>query len=99
MTFGVVFVVLSAVAASPSASPRVVLSVVKSTRGAITVKVENVSEQPVALEARTYLTLPRGTAEGAQEPMYWAEVDAPRLPQPAPARRPAGKKRGGGPVG
>jgi len=93
MTFGVVFVVLSAVAASPSASPRVVLSVVKSTRGTITVKVENVSDQPVALEARTYLSLSRVTAEGAQEPMYWAEVNAPRLPQPSLPLRLGGKQR------
>ena len=93
MTFGVVFVVLSAAAASPSASPRVVLSVAKSTRGTITVKVENVSDQPVALEARTYLTLARVTPEGAQEPMYWAEVNLPRFPQPSLPLRLAGKQR------
>jgi hypothetical protein len=81
------------VAASPSASPRVVLSLTKGTRGAITVKVENVSDQPVALEARTYLSLSRVTAQGAQEPMYWAEVNAPRLPQPSMPLRLAGKQR------
>ncbi len=83
----------SAVAASPSASPRVVLTLAKGTRGAITAKVENVSDQPVALEARTYLTLARVTAEGAQEPMYWAEVSAPKLPQLSEPLRLAGKQR------
>jgi hypothetical protein len=81
------------VAARPSASPRVVLSLTKGARGAITVKVENVSDQPIALEARTYLSLSRVTAEGAQEPMYWAEVNAPRLPQPSMPLRLAGKQR------
>ena len=80
-------------AARPSASPRILLSLAKGTRGAITVKVENVSDQPIALEARTYLSLSRVTAEGAQEPMYWAEVSAPRLPQPSLPLRLAGKQR------
>jgi hypothetical protein len=94
MAFGVVaFVVLSAVAASPSASPRVVLSLAKGSRGAITVKVENVSDQPMVLGARTYLALSRVTAEGAQEPTYWAEVNAPRLPQPSTPLRLAGKQK------
>src|SRR6266540_4042951 len=81
------------VAASPSASPRVVLTLAKGTRGAITARVENVSDQPVVLEARTYLTLARVTAQGAQEPMYWAEVNLPRLPQPSLPLRLAGKQR------
>ncbi len=93
MPFGVVFVVLSAVAASPSASPRVVLTLAKGTRGVITARVENVSDQPMALEARTYLSLSRVTAQGAQEPMYWAEVNLPRLPQPSLPLRLAGKQR------
>jgi hypothetical protein len=94
MAFGVVaFVVLSAVAASPSSSPRVVLSIAKGTRGTITVKVENVSGEPMALAARTYLALSRATAEGAQEPLYWAEVDSPRLPQPSTPLRLAGKQK------
>lgn len=93
MTLGVVVMAVSAVAASPSASPRVVLSLAKGTRGAITAKVENVSDQPIALEARTYLSLSRVTAEGAQEPTYWAEVNAPRVPQPSLPLRLAGKQR------
>jgi hypothetical protein len=85
--------VVSAVAASPSSSPRVVLSVAKGTRGTITVKVENVSGEPMALAARTYLALSRATAEGAQEPLYWAEVNSPRLPQPSTPLRLAGKQK------
>ena len=92
MAVGVAFVIVSAVAVSATASPRLILSVAKGSRGTITVKVENVSDQPVALEARTYLTLSRVTAEGAQEPMYWAEVNAPRLPQPSLPLRLAGKQ-------
>jgi hypothetical protein len=85
--------VSSAVAASPSSSPRVVLSIAKGTRGTITVKVENVSGEPMALAARTYLALARATAEGAQEPLYWAEVNSPRLPQPSMPLRLAGKQK------
>jgi hypothetical protein len=81
------------VAARPSASPRLILSVAKGTRGAITVKVENVSDQPITLDARTYVSLSRVTAQGADEPMYWAEVNAPRLPQPSVPLRLAGKQR------
>ena len=93
MAVGIAFVILSTLAASPSASPRVVLSLTKGTRGAITARIENVSEQPIFLEARTYLSLSRVTAQGAEEPTYWAEVNAPRLPQPSIPLRLAGKQR------
>lgn len=92
MTLGVVLL-LSAVAASPSASPRVILSLEKGTRGTITISVENVSDQPMALGARTYLALSRVTAEGAQQPMYWAEVNSSRLPQPSIPLRLAGRQK------
>jgi len=92
MTLGVVVMVVSTVAASPSASPRVVLSLAKGTRGTITVKVENVSGQTMTLAARTYLVLSRVTAEGGREPMYWAEVNSSTLPQPSLPLRLAGRQ-------
>lgn len=77
---------------SPPASPRLILSVEKGTRGTITVQVENVSEQAMALAARTYLALSKVTAEDAQ-PVYWAEVNTSTLPQPSTPLRLAGKQR------
>src|ERR1700704_6467523 len=93
MALDVVLVLLAAVAASPTASPRLILSIEKGTQGAITIKVENVSSQPMALGPRTYLALSRVPADGGQEPMYWAEVNAPRLPQPSTPMSLAGKQR------
>jgi hypothetical protein len=77
---------------SPPASPRLILSVKKGTQGTITVQVENVSDQPMGLAARTYLALSKVTAEDAQ-PLYWAEVNTSRLPQPSTPLRLAGKQR------
>jgi hypothetical protein len=69
-----------AVTASPAALPRLILSLEKGRPGKVTVRIENVSNQPLALDARTYLALLKGTPEGAQAPVYWAEVNAPGLP-------------------
>ena len=93
MGLGVTFMMLSAAVASPTASPRLILSVEKGTRGTIAVRVENVSGQRMALAARTYLALSRATGEGTQEPAYWAEVNTSRLPQPSAPLSLAGKQR------
>jgi hypothetical protein len=83
-----------AVAASPAALPRFVISLEKGRPGKVTVRIENVSHQPLALDARTYLALVKDdTPEGPQVPRYWAEVNAPGLPTASTPMRLAGRKK------
>ena len=82
-----------AVAASPAALPRFVISLEKGRPGKVTVRIENVSHQPLALDGRTYLALVKDdTPEGAQVPLYWAEVNAPGLPTASTPMHLAGRK-------
>ena len=69
-----------ALASSPPTLPRLVLSLQKGAPGKLTVRVENVGNQPLVLAGRTYMVLSSARSDGAQVPVYWGEVTALALP-------------------
>lgn len=81
-----------ALAASPPPLPRLILSLQKGGSGKLTVRVENVSDQPVVLGGRTYLALLSGTPD-AQVPVFWAEVNTETLPTTSRPMRLAAKQK------
>jgi hypothetical protein len=76
-----------ALANPPSPSPRLLVSLHKRAPGTIAAAVENAAPRPLAITARTYLTLLRRKEGAPEDPLYWAEIEATRLPsRSAPAQ-------------
>jgi hypothetical protein len=82
-----------AVAASPPALPRLILSLQKSAPGKLTVRVENVGKQPLVLAGRTYLALTSERSDGVQVPVYWGEVTTLALPTTSRPMRLAARQK------
>ena len=82
-----------ALAASPPAVPRLILSLQKGGPGKLTVRVENVGNQPLVLAGRTYLALSSARSDGAQVPVYWGEVTALALPTTSRPMRLAARQK------
>ena len=82
-----------ALAASPPALPRLILSLQKGAPGKLTVRVENVGNQPLVLAGRTYLALSSERSDGAQVPVYWGEVTALALPTTSRPMRLAARQK------
>ena len=88
-----------ALAASPPALPRLILSLQKGAPGKLTVRVENVGNQPLVLAGRTYLALSSERSDGAQVPVYWGEVTALGSAHDVETHAPGGQAETGCPVG
>src|SRR6266536_3361567 len=85
--------VLASVTASPSSTPRMLVSLRASASGNVDVTIENLSAETLAIRARTYLTLASKQAGVSLEPRHWAEVSAPPLPIPTRPMRLKGRAR------
>ena len=75
-----------AAASPPPVVPRLIVSLREAIDAKVTVRIENASDQPLALAARTYVVLVKGPQD-ADVPAYWAEVDTPKLPTPSTPMR------------
>jgi hypothetical protein len=79
-----------AVAASPAPLPRLIVSLQRQDPGKIIVRVENAASKPLALGARTFLSL---SLQADAAPVYWAEVNTPKLPTVSTPMLLAGKQK------
>jgi hypothetical protein len=81
-----------AIAAPSSTTPRVVVSVAKSSVGNVALRIENASSQEMRLSATTYVALLKLDAPDQHVPLYWAKVEDPGVPTTARPLKLAGRK-------
>jgi hypothetical protein len=69
------------------AAPRVVVSLAKGAAGKVAVRIENASEQAIALSATTHLALLEAEPPEQHRPLYWAKLEARGVPTNTQALR------------
>ena len=76
---------LTAVGATQTQAPRLVVSIEKVAVNELAIQIKNVAPYPLVVSARTYLVLLQATADGSRMPVHWAELKMQGLPGPTAA--------------